>query len=111
MTLEQLAAKLERTPEHLWEVLAAQAFIYSVAWCVGLIFWALILKVAAERLWSLREASETYNCGYIPFLGWGCWYVLFLVFTLTLVGQGELIVAGFLTPEYWAFHQILESKE
>jgi hypothetical protein len=103
--LEDLAAKLQVSSAHLWEVLVTQAYIYSVTQLV--VFFALSIaaynccKYLQKKYKSLDDASD------------GAWVILLVVilmyvayvcyFLLSL----DSIIAGLVNPEYMAIKTVL----
>ena len=108
--VEELAAKLGTTAEHLWGVLVRQAPISSLcdvlaiaAWFAGLV-WAFRLVT--------RKTTENENgdaeWGYEGvFWAWTVWGVTAGILVLVAGCSFATIVSGFLNPEYWALKQVL----
>ena len=104
--IEQLAAKLGTTAEHLWGVLCRQAPISAV---VGLACDAalLCLVVLAWRKLSRVDVENWDND-----LEKGALYGVLAIATAIAVAYAlnalPIEIAGLLNPEYWALKQVLK---
>ena len=117
--IQQLAAKLGTTAEHLWAVLCCQAPISAAVdsvLCVATVAaaWAAF-RLVQRKTTPVKTESES---GYereeaewkaeSAFLAWTLWIVLAIVAVALVVTSASGIAAGFVNPEYWALKQILK---
>ncbi len=104
--IEELAAKLGTTTEHLWGVLVRQAPISAV---VGLACDAVILGLVVLGWVKLsRIKFENWNQDF----GRGLLYAGLVIATaLVVIGvvfELQMEIAGLVNPEYWALKQLLK---
>lgn len=104
--IEELSQKLGTTVQHLWGVLVKQAPIDSTVDIFVLTLWLYfqirLLKVIRRKT---EGRSPEWDEKLPPYIFWFATAgFLFLSFTYNI----NLIVAGFVNPEYWALKQILK---
>lgn len=102
--LEQLAAKLNTTAEHLWAVMVRQArieFYSDLVLCVLFVIGAVASLRFAKLCWRKIEDDQEWMVGVIGF------YIAAFALTLTTVIFIPLMITEYLNPEYWALQQIL----
>ncbi len=103
--LEELAAKLGTTGDHLWEILVAQGRIEAVNTLVVLVL-AIGLTFVTHRYvwaWMWRKPESEGRCWVTGLLS-----VVSTLFTLKAAfGIGSLATKLF-NPEYWALQRILK---
>lgn len=112
--VDQLAAKLGVTAEHLWEVLLRQARVELYSACL----WAAVIFAAIVALSCLlprlnRNRTKENEKGYhrsdgpaVLFYGNICLVAFLLIILLNVVTTAITLAAN---PEYWALHQILKT--
>lgn len=109
--LQQLAAKLGTTAEHLWTVMIRQAFISA---CTDLIFYATTIALVwifikkLPRLLGLLEDSEDLP-EFLYFLALIALAVITVGFVVVSIAMIPGTIAALANPEYWALKQILEA--
>lgn len=108
--VEELAAKLGTTAEHLWGVLVRQAPISGVcdalaivAWIIGLA-WALRL-VRSKTTDQGNGCAEWTDEGAL--VAWLVWAFTASVVMLVAGACFAEIVASIVNPEYWALKQVM----
>ena len=108
--LQQLAAKLGTTAEHLWAVLVRQAFcsgcadllVYGLA---GAFVW-LTLRKTPKWIQTVKDAeSDLEEAAYVVALAIS--WLLVVIFIIAAACSLGDTVAAFVNPEYWALKQIL----
>lgn len=107
--VEELAAKLGTTAEHLWGVLVRQAPISGVcdalaivAWIIGLA-WALRL-VRSKTKETDGDAEWEDEGAFFAWLVWGITAAVVMIVAGACFGD---IVASIVNPEYWALKQVM----
>jgi len=100
--LEQLAIKFNTTAEHLWGVMVVQAPInatvhlglFSIFYCCFFI----AIKIARKKWdgWSNDQHISFYLIAGLSSL----------ILAIGVAHDAELIITGYLNPEYWALMQI-----
>jgi hypothetical protein len=108
--VEELAAKLGTTAEHLWGVLVRQAPISGVCDALVIVAWIIGLAWALRLVRSKTEKPKT---GYAE---WGeegallAWLVWGITAAFVMIVAGACfadIVASLVNPEYWALKQVM----
>lgn len=108
--IEQLAAKLGTTAEHLWGVLVRQAPISAIT---DILTSMLIVFLIWKSLGFVQRKTRDTNDAPADwdeegaFAAWVIWGIAALIGTLCVLCDINYIVAGFANPEYWALKQIL----
>ena len=110
--IEELAAKLGTTAEHLWGVLIKQAPISSICDILALFIFGMGLFLAGKFINKKTSPDENGDRDWDGD-GIGVAWLIFSIVTLVyisiaLLGFGD-IMAGFINPEYWALQKILYS--
>jgi hypothetical protein len=102
--LEQLAAKLGTTVDHLWQVLIAQARVEAISECIifGVIF-LLLIPAWIVSFKCYKKNKDDFDSGVI-FMPVGA-VTLFFLIVLCMSFTG--IITGFYNPEYFALKEIL----
>lgn len=105
--LEEMAAKLGVTVEHLWGVLVYQAPI-SATYCAIVTLTSSLVGLAmvyssyrAIKGWKGVE-PESPAAPIVMIVGG----VMVLLAVISLLISGEMILAGFFNPEYWALERV-----
>jgi len=111
--LQQLAAKLGATAEHLWAALIRQAFISG---CVDLVLYAFtgcLIWFTFKTIPKLAKAlddddrTEAEAVGAIAAIG--ALLVAVVVFGIGSAVSVSGTITAFSNPEYWALQQILSA--
>jgi len=106
--IEELAAKLGTTAEHLWGVLVRQAPITATIDLVQLVgMWVLVFLLAkyAVKKWQDADTEDCEGRAMFATIATG---ICTLVAIIAFFTAPESIVAGFFNPEYWALRQIIK---
>jgi len=104
--IEQLAAKLGTTADHVWAVLVRQAPIeaFTDLFYVGLIAASFFAVRAFWRIAYKKGSSYDGEIWIIPgVIAWGAW-AIFSVIVLIVCAELPTL---FLNPEYWALNRVL----
>jgi hypothetical protein len=99
--LDELAAKLQVTSAHLREVLVAQAYVSSVTSLA--VFVAML--IVAYALVKYYKSLEILDDGHIVLFGFATVLYFFYIFGFLL--SLDIIVSGFVNPEYVALKEVL----
>ena len=114
--IEDMAAKLGTTAEHLWGVLVKQA---PISGAVDLV---ICIVIAAAAAWWFRFViRKTTHRSANPdmyqrakwvnedaFAAWVAVIFAVMFALIFIVGSAQGIVAAFANPEYWALQQLLK---
>lgn len=111
--LNALADKLGTTGEYLWNVLISQAIISSIVDLVVLVglyllawMWYLVVK---------KNTTVPSDSGMYPRANWNddftslAWVSVFIgvaIVVLITFSHADIIISGFINPEYWALNRI-----
>lgn len=99
--IRELSEKLGTTAEHLWGVMVKQAYVYAST--TALIITALV--IATGFFYKKLPKFDDDN-GITVFL-WTSWGFLAFVTFVAVIAEAQMIVTGFLNPEFWALKQLL----
>ncbi len=109
--INDLAAKLGTTAEHLWAVLIRQAPISAstdilLLIASGVALW-FALRIISRGMKGLEESynNEGTNMAILLFGGVAC--IVSCILAVNLLLSLGMILAGFFNPEYWALKQII----
>ena len=104
--IEELAAKLGTTAEHLWGVLCRQAPISAVVGlaCDAALLWLAVL--AWRKLSRVNFDNWDNDCGKGAL--YGGLAIATAIAAACALGALPVEIAGLLNPEYWALKQVLK---
>lgn len=105
--VNDLAAKLGTTAEHLWAVLVKQAPITSGIELLGIVLYFAVLFWCVKRLAKYCKANPDECCEPPAVFGWAGIGIFAVVLLMIFSSQMPLIFAGFFNPEYWALKQLI----
>lgn len=112
--LDALAAKLNVTGTHLWELLIKQATINGIQDIIGIVITFVMFLASICLFKFLMKKHEVakdkihYDSGYLI----GANVILFLcilIFLVTLSLNGSSCINSFFNPEYTALYEILRA--
>lgn len=106
--IEQLAAKLGTTTEHLWGVLLKQAPMSSGISATMLAVFLLVLILSARWLKRNELSKDDADDMMGKVLCWILWGVMAFMLSCFIYDSLPMIIAGFFNPEYWALKQIIK---
>jgi hypothetical protein len=110
--LQQLAAKLGTTAEHLWAILIRQAFISA---CTDLLLYAstiFLVWMCAKKFpqWLSSSNHDPDSDTHFAYI----WVFAIASITAAILVIGSVMtipdtITAFANPEYWALKQILDA--
>jgi hypothetical protein len=108
--IRELAEKLGTTVDHLWGVLIRQAYINSLCDLVTLVLAGVLVFFLAIGQVKLREKYENSNYEEIYFISRIFLTIFIIIYIFALFYALTEIITGFINPEYWALHKLLDLK-
>jgi len=104
--IEQLAAKLGTTTEHLWGVLCRQAPSSAVVGlaCNAAIIWVVVLAWRKLSRIDFDGMDDNLGKGIL----YGCLALATAIALVCIFCELPVQIAGLLNPEYWALKQVLK---
>jgi len=116
--IEDMAAKLGVTAEHLWGVMVKQApisgavdLVICIAITVATVWW---FRVVIRKTTRRSDDPDTYLSprsewnDEAAFLAWVSAIVSMAVTLIFISASAEGIVSAFVNPEYWALQKLLK---
>lgn len=104
--IEQLAAKLGTTADHLWGVLLRQAPIEAVVDLFYVGFVVVLFFVARSfHRWACADERRYDDWVIGSSIAWGAWCIFALIVMIVISELPTL----FLNPEYWALKEVLHA--
>jgi steroid 5-alpha reductase family enzyme len=102
--LEDLAAKLQVSSAHLWEVLVTQAFVSSVTSLAVLAALSIAAYNVRKHIKSLGSIDDMSGLDFAA-LSVAC--VIYAIYLVGFMISLDSIVAGLINPEYTALKEVL----
>lgn len=109
--LSELAAKLGTTADHLWSVLARQAYVAmaqqifaAVVFSVALFFWFRLVKRMTTEIPEGKSYPRWDDEGAL--CAWASVFALLLFAGVSLGFAIDSIITATFNPEYFAFEQL-----
>lgn len=105
--LKGLAAALSVGVEHVYKVLVKQQVVKAIQWSILGFIPLILFIVFGKSIWRWANANSQESDGFSVFLA-ACFYVPCFILCIIGIFHIDVIVTGFVNPEYGAMEQIME---